>query len=166
MKKMLPLVAALFAAATTALADLYVTLTVNGTPYTQGGAGWSFDGATVSLTNAGPFVLSTGGATFTDDVGIVAAASCAVTFSNLVMDVSAHQGLSPFTVTPGTETALTLAGTNLLAAGDKAAGLTAPTRRTSPRSSSTRRMRARRSRRPAASGARASAAATTDPAAR
>ena len=100
-------------------------LMVNGSDIAfESGEGWTFDGATVSLTNAGPFVLSTGGATFTDDVGIVAAASCAVTFSNLVMDVSAHQGLSPFTMTPGTETALTLAGTNLLAAGDKAAGLT------------------------------------------
>ena len=33
-KKMLTLVAALFAAAASALADLYATLTVNGTPYT------------------------------------------------------------------------------------------------------------------------------------
>ena len=60
MKKMLLALAALFAAAASALADFYATLTVNGTPYTQGGAGWSFDGATVALTNAGPFVLSMG----------------------------------------------------------------------------------------------------------
>ena len=100
-------------------------LMVNGSDLAfESGEGWTFDGATVSLTNAGPFVLSTGGATFTDVVGIVAAADCAVTFSNLVMDVSAHQRLSPFTVIPGTETSLTLVGANVLAAGDGAAGLT------------------------------------------
>ena len=117
MKKKLPLVAALFAAAASALADLYATLTVNGTPYDQGGAGWTFDGATVSLTNAGPFVLSTGGANFTSNVAVVAQADCAVTFSNLEVFAGNHAGLSPFTVAPGVSVALTLEGNTVLTAG-------------------------------------------------
>ena len=99
-------------------------LTVNGRDIAfESGEGWTFGGGHVVLSGPGPFVLSTGGAAFTDDVGIVAAADCAVTFSNLVMDVSANKYLSPFTVTPGTETALTLVGTNSLTAGERAAGL-------------------------------------------
>ena len=100
-------------------------LTVNGRDIAfESGEGWIFDGGHVVLSGPGPFVLSTGGATFTNDIGIVAAADCAVTFSNLVMDVSAYEKRSPFTVTPGTETSLTLVGTNSLAAGEDAAGLT------------------------------------------
>ena len=127
--KKLPLVAALFVAATTALVDLYATptgamLIVNGTPYTQGGAGWSFDGATVSLTNAGPFVLSTGGANFTSNVAVVAQADCAVTFTNLEVFAGNHAGLSPFTVAPGVSVALTLEGNTVLTAGSGAAAIT------------------------------------------
>ena len=100
-------------------------LTVNGRDIAfESGEGWTFDGGHVVLSGAGPFVLSTAGETFSNDVGIVAAADCAVTFSNLVMDVSAYEKRSPFTVTPGTETSLTLVGTNSLAAGEDAAGLT------------------------------------------
>ena len=129
MQKKLPLVAALFVAATTALVDLYATptgamLIVNGTPYTQGGAGWSFDGATVSLTNAGPFVLSTGGENFTSNVAVVAQADCAVTFSNLEVFAGNHAGLSPFTVAPGVSVALTLEGNTVLRAGSAAAAIT------------------------------------------
>ena len=100
-------------------------LTVNGRDIAfESGEEWAFDGGHVVLSGPGPFVLSTDGVAFTNDVGIVAAADCAVTFSNLVMDVSAYEKRSPFTVTPGTETALTLVGTNSLAAGKDAAGLT------------------------------------------
>ena len=124
MKKMLLAFAALFAAAASALADLYATLTVNGTPYNQGGAGWTFDGATVSLTNAGPFVLSTGGANFTSNVAVVAQADCAVTFTNLEVFAGNHAGLSPFTVAPGVSVALTLKGNTVLRAGSGAAAIT------------------------------------------
>ena len=122
--KKLPLVAALFVAATSAVADLYATLIVNGTPYDQGGEGWTFDGATVSLTNAGPFVLSTGGANFTSNVAVVAQADCAVTFTNLEVFAGNHAGLSPFTVAPGVSVALTLEGNTVLKAGSGAAAIT------------------------------------------
>ena len=76
-------------------------LTVNGSDIAyMSGNGWSFDGATVSLTNAGPFVLSTDGANFTSNVAVVAQADCAVTFSNLEVFAGNHAGLSPFTVSP------------------------------------------------------------------
>ncbi len=101
------------------------TLTVNGVDYTQGsGDGWSFSDSTVTLFGSGPFVLSTSGETFSDGIGVVAEADCSVTFSNLVMDVSASSGLSPFTVSPGTTNALTLVGANSLTAGTCAAGVT------------------------------------------
>ena len=116
------LVAAISAAAPTATRG--AALTVNGTPYTQGGAGWTFDGATVSLTNAGPFVLSTDGANFTSNVAVVAQADCAVTFSNLEVFAGNHAGLSPFTVAPGVSVALTLEGNTVLRAGSGAAAVT------------------------------------------
>ena len=116
------LAAAIAAAAPTATRG--ATLTVNGTPYTQGGAGWTFDGATVSLTNAGPFVLSTGGANFTSNVAVVAQADCAVTFTNLEVFAGNHAGLSPFTVAPGASVALTLDGNTVLTAGSGAAAIT------------------------------------------
>lgn len=116
------LAAAIAAAAPTATRG--ATLTVNGTPYTQGGAGWTFDGATVSLTNAGPFVLSTGGANFTSNVAVVAQADCAVTLTNLEVFAGNHVGLSPFTVAPGVSVALTLEGNTVLRAGSGAAAVT------------------------------------------
>ena len=116
------LAAAVAAAAPTATRG--ATLTVNGTPYTQGGAGWTFDGATVSLTNAGPFVLSTGGENFSSNVAVVAQADCAVTFTNLEVFAGNHAGLSPFTVAPGVSVALTLEGNTVLRAGSGAAAIT------------------------------------------
>ncbi len=98
--------------------------TINGATISDGsGTGWSFDGTTVTLSGAGPFVLSTDGEELTDDVGIVAEADCAVVFSNLVMDVSAHDNRSPFTVKPGTTTMLTLVGANRLAGGRNKPGM-------------------------------------------
>ena len=100
-------------------------LTVNGSDIAfESGEGWTFDGATVSLTNAGLFVLSSGGATFTDDVGIVAAADCAVTFSNLEVFAGNHAGLSPFTVAPGVSVALRLEDHTVLTAGSGGAAIT------------------------------------------
>ena len=124
MKKMLLAIGAMVVAATSAVADLYATLIVNGTPYDQGGEGWTFDGATVALTNAGPFVLSTGGANFTSNVAVVAQADCAVTFTNLEVFAGNHAGLSPFTVAPGVSVALTLKGNTVLRAGSGAAAIT------------------------------------------
>ena len=115
------LAAAIAAAVPTATRG--ATLTVNGTPYTQGGAGWTFDGATVSLTNAGPFVLSTGGANFTSNVAVVAQADCAVTLTDLEVFAGNHAGLSPFTVAPGVSVALTLEGNAVLRAGSGAAAI-------------------------------------------
>ena len=44
-------------------------LTVNGDDIAYAsGTGWTFDGATVSLAGPGPFVLSTGGVSFTSNV--------------------------------------------------------------------------------------------------
>ena len=84
-------------------------LTVNGDDIAcASGEGWTFDGATVSLAGAGPFVLSTGGANFTSNVAVVAQADCAVTFSNLEVFAGNHAGLSPFTVSPGVSVALRL----------------------------------------------------------
>lgn len=100
-------------------------LTVNGSDIAyMSGNGWSFDGATVSLTNAGPFVLSTDGANFTSNVAVVAQADCAVTFSNLEVFAGNHAWLSPFTVAPGVSVALTLEGNTVLRAGSGAAAVT------------------------------------------
>ena len=100
-------------------------LTVNGLDIAYAsGTGWTFDGATVSLTNAGPFVLSTGGANFTSNVAVVAQADCAVTFTNLEVFAGNHAGLSPFTVAPGVSVALTLDGNTVLRAGSGAAAIT------------------------------------------
>ena len=124
MKKALFSLLAAAIAAAVPTATRGAMLTVNGTPYTQGGAGWTFDGATVSLTNAGPFVLSTGGANFTSNVAVVAQADCAVTFTNLEVFAGNHAGLSPFTVAPGVSVALTLEGNTVLRAGSGAAAIT------------------------------------------
>jgi hypothetical protein len=44
-------------------------VTVNGGDIAYAsGTGWTFDGATVSLVGPGPFVLSTGGVSFTSNV--------------------------------------------------------------------------------------------------
>ena len=100
-------------------------LTVNGLDIAYAsGTGWTFDGATVSLTNAGPFVLSTDGANFTSNVAVVAQADCAVTFSNLEVFAGNHAGLSPFTVAPGVSVALTLDGNTVLRAGSGASAIT------------------------------------------
>ncbi len=100
-------------------------LTVNGSDIAyMSGNGWSFDGAAVSLTNAGPFVLSTDGANFTSNVAVVAQADCAVTFTNLEVFAGNHAGLSPFTVAPGVSVALTLEGNTVLKAGSGAAAIT------------------------------------------
>lgn len=100
-------------------------LTVNGLDIAYAsGTGWTFDGATVSLTNAGPFVLSTDGANFTSNVAVVAQADCAVTFTNLEVFAGNHAGLSPFTVAPGVSVALTLDGNTVLRAGSGAAAIT------------------------------------------
>ena len=100
-------------------------LTVNGLDIAYAsGTGWTFDGATVSLSGAGPFVLSTDGANFTSNVAVVAQADCAVTFSNLEVFAGNHAGLSPFTVAPGVSVALTLEGNTVLTAGSGAAAIT------------------------------------------
>ena len=100
-------------------------LTVNGLDIAYAnGTGWIFDGATVSLVGAGPFVLSTGGANFTSNVAVVAQADCAVTFTNLEVFAGNHAGLSPFTVAPGVSVALTLEGNTVLRAGSGAAAIT------------------------------------------
>ena len=124
MKKALFSLLAAAVAATVPTATRGATLTVNGTPYTKGGAGWTFDGATVSLTNAGPFVLSTGGANFTSNVAVVAQADCAVTLTDLEVFAGNHAGLSPFTVAPGVSVALALDGNSVLTAGGGAAAIT------------------------------------------
>ena len=96
-------------------------LTVNGSDIAyMSGNGWSFDGATVSLSGAGPFVLSTGGANFTSNVAVVAQSDCAVTFSNLEVFAGNHTGLSPLTVAPGVSVALTLEGNTVLRAARSA----------------------------------------------
>ncbi len=62
---------AFFAASMAAFSLHASTLTINGVDYTQGGDGWSFDGTNVTLASSGPFVLSTDGETFTNNVGII-----------------------------------------------------------------------------------------------
>ena len=101
-------------------------LTVNGADIAcASGEGWTFDGATVSLTNAGPFVLSTTGeSSFTSNVAVVAQADCAVTFSHIEIFAGNHIGLSPFTVAPGVSVTLTLDGNAVLTAGSGAAAIT------------------------------------------
>ena len=100
-------------------------LTVNGDDIAcASGEGWTFDGATVSLAGPGPFVLSTGGVSFTSYVAVVAQSDCAVTFSNLEVFAGNHAGLSPFTVSPGVSVALTLEGNTVLRAGSGAAAIT------------------------------------------
>ena len=100
-------------------------LTVNGDDIAcASGEGWTFDGATVSLAGPGPFVLSTGGVSFTSNVAVVAQSDCAVTFSNLEVFAGNHAGLSPFTVSPGVSVALRLDGNTVLKAGAGAAAIT------------------------------------------
>ena len=74
---------ALCAAALPARADSpsLFGLTVNGDDIAcASGEGWIFDGATVSLAGPGPFVLSSGGVSFSSNVAVVAQSECAVTF--------------------------------------------------------------------------------------
>ena len=72
-----------------------VGITINGTALqssTTGGSAWTFDGTNVTFTGAGPYVLSGTNivGTTTNLVAFHAAADCAVTFSNLLVDTSCY----------------------------------------------------------------------------
>ena len=87
------------------------------------GEGWTYDvGSRLELSGPGPFTVSGS----ISNVGLVAAADCAVTLSNALFDASAANGVSAFALEGGRSVALTLAGTNELRGGANAAGIRVP----------------------------------------
>ena len=98
-----------------------VNVTVNGRDIVDGtGDGWTYDGnRKLTLTGPGPFVVS-GEAT---GVSLVASADCAVTITNLKLNVAQYDTLSALRVENGHSVALTLAGSNVLRSGASAAGI-------------------------------------------
>ena len=87
------------------------------------GEGWTYDvGSRLELSGPGPFTVSGS----ISNVGLVAAADCAVTLSNALFDASAANGVSAFALEGGRSVALTLAGTNALRGGANAAGIRVP----------------------------------------
>ena len=107
-----------------------VGVAVDGTDAAWGsGTGWAYAGNILSLTSAGPYVLS--GTNTAGAVRVVAdGVTTKVTVSNLVLEAM-ESGASAFSLANGADVTLTLAGTNRLAGGTGGAGLQTPGERRS-----------------------------------
>ncbi len=83
--------------------------------------GWYYteDTKVLTLTGPGPFMVS-GCST---NISIAASADCAVTVSNLTLNLASHDGRSVFSIGDGAAVNLTLAGTNIMYAGQNGAAI-------------------------------------------
>jgi len=98
-------------------------VTVNGIDAAAGGAGWSFANGVVTLTNAGPFMIS--GENRAGGVRVMVQADATVTLCDAALSTYGYSG-SALALGNGVTATLNLAGTNELISAEGCAGVSVP----------------------------------------
>ena len=129
-----PLLAFAFAGLFAVTASAALTgVTINGEPLNDAagssGAGWAYTPPTLTLSGAGPFMIS--GTNTAGEVCVIVqtGVTCDVTLSNLTLAATDNQQC-PFALESGANVTLFLAGNNSLRSGDRRAGIEVATGRT------------------------------------
>ena len=129
-----PLLALAFAGLFAVTASAALTgVTINGEPLNDAagssGAGWAYTPPTLTLSGAGPFMIS--GTNTAGEVCVIVqtGVTCDVTLSNLTLAATDNQQC-PFALESGANVTLFLAGNNSLRSGDRRAGIEVATGRT------------------------------------